>query len=167
MSKVIASVPSSEPDATQRDRPRRSAPTAAAAARRGEREMRVIDLLNRGASVAEIAGEEGVSLKRMRNCLREILAGREPQPPAPILAEAKRLNEALRDALDAMHGPMTGANFKAIDRVVSIVRALDLVNGLDAPSLRRRARRRLPGINRSLRAPQRALERPAYSGVND
>lgn len=144
-----------------------SATRLAAQARRSERAARIIGRLNRGASVADIAAEEGVSLKRMRNCLCEILAEREPQPPAAAVAQAKRLNEALRDALDAMRDPMTGANLKAIDQVLSIVRALDLVNGFDAPSLRRRARRSLPRTQRGLSAPQRVLDRPTNSAVND
>ena len=161
------SVPAPADDAPAAGLAAVSAARLAGQARRRERAERIIGRLNHGASVADIAEAEGVSLKRMRNCLREILAEREPQPPVPILAEAKRLNEALGDALDAMHDPMTGANFKAIDRVVSIVRALDLVNGLDAPSLRRCARRRLPRMQRGPRAPQRALERPTNSAVND
>jgi hypothetical protein len=122
-----------------------SAARLAGQARRSERAARVLDRLNRGASVADIAAQEGVSLKRMRNCLREILAEREPKPPVSVLAEAKRLNEALGAAFDAMHDPETGANIEAIDRVVSIVHALGLVNGFDAPGLRRCAKRRLAG----------------------
>jgi hypothetical protein len=45
----------------------------------GEREARIVSLLNRGVAVAEIAAREGLSLKRMRNLVREILARRMPQ----------------------------------------------------------------------------------------
>jgi hypothetical protein len=143
-----------------------SAAQLAGQARRSARVARVIDRLNRGASVADIAAQEGVSLKRMRNCLREILAEREPKPPVSVVAEAKRLNEALGPAFDAMRDPMTGPNLTAIDRVVSIVRALGLVNGFDAPSLRRCARRRLAGAPRGLSAPSR-VPRPTNSALTD
>jgi DNA-binding NarL/FixJ family response regulator len=49
---------------------------------RAEREARIVSLLNRGVAIAEIAAREGLSLKRMRNLVREILAQRMPQPPA-------------------------------------------------------------------------------------
>ena len=39
---------------------------------RMDRERRIMFLLNAGASIAEIAAEQGVSLKRMRNLVREI-----------------------------------------------------------------------------------------------
>jgi hypothetical protein len=45
-------------------------------------------------------------------------------------------------------------------RFVSIVRALGLVNGLDARSLRRCAKRRLAGAPRSTSAPQRPARVP-------
>jgi DNA-binding CsgD family transcriptional regulator len=53
---------------------------------KADRERRIVNLLNVGVSVAEIAAREGVSLKRMRNLAREILAARMPQPPAEFLA---------------------------------------------------------------------------------
>jgi hypothetical protein len=60
------------------------------------REERIVGLLNRGASVPEIAAREGLTLKRMRNVVREILSKRMPQPPAEFLAlQVSRLNEAL------------------------------------------------------------------------
>ena len=49
---------------------------------RAEREARIVSLLNRGVAIAEIAAREGLSPKRMRNLVREILARRMPQPPA-------------------------------------------------------------------------------------
>jgi len=97
---------------------------------RAEREARIISLLNRGVSVAEIATRERLSLKRVRNLVREILARRMPQPPAEFLAlQISRLSEALLVSYGAMHSAEAGANFEAIDRVVRIVRELDRYHG--------------------------------------
>jgi DNA-binding CsgD family transcriptional regulator len=123
---VFAVVPS--PNRLSRDR----SGTARRAARlnRTEREARIISLLNRGVSVAEIATREGLSLKRIRNLVREILARRMPQPPAEFLAlQISRLNEALLVSYGAMHTSEAGANFEAVDRVVKIVRELDRYHG--------------------------------------
>jgi hypothetical protein len=93
---------------------------------RAEREVRIVSLLNRRVSIAEIAAREGLSLKRMRNLVREVLAQRTPQPPAEFLAlQVSRLNEALLVSYSAMDTSVSGANFEAIDRVVRIVRELD------------------------------------------
>jgi hypothetical protein len=86
--------------------------------------------LNRGVLVAEIAAREGLSLKRVRNLVRGILATRTPQPPAEFVAlQISRLNEALLVSDTAMHGASSGANFEAVDRVVRIVRELDRYHG--------------------------------------
>ena len=62
-----------------------------------QREERIVGLLNRGASVPEIAASEGLTLKRMRNVVRDILSERMPQPPAEFLAlQDSPLNEARR-----------------------------------------------------------------------
>jgi hypothetical protein len=111
------------------------------------REERIVGLLNRGASVPEIAASEGVSLKRMRNVVRELLAQRMPRPPAEFLAlQVNRLNEALLVSFSAMHDPKDGTNFEAVDRVVKIVRELDRYHGFAAVPLPREETeaRRLP-----------------------
>ena len=83
------------------------------------REQRIVSLLNRGASVPEIAASEGLTLKRMRNVVREILAERMPQPPAEFLAlQVSRLNEALLVSFTDMHTAAKGTNFEAVDRIV-------------------------------------------------
>jgi DNA-binding CsgD family transcriptional regulator len=97
---------------------------------RAEREARIVSLLNRGVAIAEIAAREGLSPKRMRNLVREILARRMPQPPAEFLAlQVSRLNEALLVSYSAMQNCESGANFEAVDRVVKIVRELDRYHG--------------------------------------
>jgi transposase-like protein len=70
-----------------------------------ERERLVVEYLNRGVSVPEIAAQLGVTEKRMRAFVREILARRMPAPPAEFLAmQVSRLNEALLVAYSAMAG---------------------------------------------------------------
>ena len=77
------------------------------------RDERIVGLLNRGASVPEIAASEGLTLKRMRNVVREILAERMPQPPAEFLAlQVSRLNEALLVSFTAMHNAEDGYEFR-------------------------------------------------------
>jgi hypothetical protein len=126
------------------------------------REERIVGLLNRGASVPEIAASEGVSLKRMRNVVRELLAERMPQPPAEFLAlQVNRLNEALLVSFTAMHEAKEGTNFEAVDRVVRIVRELDRYHGFAAvlrPREEHEARRLPPSVERPL-----ALEAPSQS----
>ena len=114
---------------------RTGSPATRRATRRekAKREARVVSLLNRGVSIPEIAAEEGLSLKRMRNLVREILAERMPQPPAEFLAlQVSRLNEALLVSYGAMHTSTLGTNFEAVDRVVRIVRELDRYHGFAA-----------------------------------
>ena len=123
-------------------------PGVARAARRKrfKREQLIVDCLNRGVSVAEIAGEIGVGEKRTRAVIREILARRMPHPPEQFVAiQVSRLNEAMFHAFIAM----SPTNLKAVDQVVKIVRELDLYGGAfaaewarpeSAPA--RRARRR-------------------------
>jgi hypothetical protein len=97
---------------------------------RAKREQGIVNLLNAGVSVAEIAAREGVSLKRMSNLVREILARRAPRPPAEYLAlQVSRLNEALLVSYTAMHNSIAGTNFEAVDRVIKIVRELDRYHG--------------------------------------
>jgi transposase-like protein len=93
------------------------------------RERLIIDLLNRGVSVAEIAARLGVTEKRMRAIVREILARRRPEAPEDFVAlQISRLNEALLVAYSAM----SGQNLRAVDRVVKIVRELDRYHGFFA-----------------------------------
>jgi hypothetical protein len=127
---VSAEIPSGIP--VRRDRS--AAARRAARLNKAEREQRIISLLNRGVAVAEIAAREGLTLKRMRNRVQEILVKRMPQPPAEFLAlQVSRLNEALLVSYSAMHTSAAGTNFEAVDRVVRIVRELDRYHGF-APS---------------------------------
>jgi DNA-binding CsgD family transcriptional regulator len=143
-------------------RERSTAARRAAHLDRAEREARILSLLNRGVAIAEIAAREGLSLKRMRNLVREILAQRMPQPPAEFLAlQVSRLNEALLVSYSAIHASVAGANFEAVDRVVKIVRELDRYHGFGAvprPREDLESRRLPPPVERPL-----ALEGPRPS----
>ena len=100
-----------------------------------KREQRIVEYLNRGVAVAEIAARQGVSEKRMHAVVRDILDRRMPHAPKEFVSiQASRLNEALLVAYSAMS--MT--NLAAVDRVVKIVRELDRYHGLSALAGRRR-----------------------------
>ena len=118
-----------------------STDSRAARLARFEREQLIVDYPNRGVSVARIAARVGVGEKRMRAVICDPrtgirgLARRTPHPPEEFVAiQVGRLNEALLVAYSAM----TGANLKAVDRVVKIVRELDRYHGFVT------AERRLP-----------------------
>ena len=100
---------------------------------KARREQRIVGLLNCGVSIPEIAAREGVTEKRMRAVVRDILARRMPELPAEFLAlQVSRLNEALLVA----YGAMAGGNLRAVDRVVRIVRELDRYHGFVAAEQR-------------------------------
>jgi transposase-like protein len=114
-----------------------------------ERERLIVEYLNRGVSVAEIAMRFDVGEKRMRAFIREILERRQPHPPEEYVAiQVSRLNEALLVAYSAM----TGMNLKAVGEVRRLVRELDRYHGFVA------AGRRLPcpRITERLEAPAEA-----------
>src|SRR5271156_563881 len=93
---------------------------------RAAREQGIVNRLNAGVSVAEIAAQDGVTDRRMREVVRDILARRGPLAPAEFLAaQVSRLNEALLVSYSAM----SGGNLQAVDRVVRIVRELDRYHG--------------------------------------
>ena len=100
-----------------------------------ERERLIVDLLNRGVAIAEIAHRIGVSEKRMRALVKEILARRMPAALEDYVAlQASRLNEALLVAYAAM----SDKNLKAVALVVRIVRELDRYHGFVGADRRRR-----------------------------
>ncbi len=108
---------------------------AARAAKAG-REQLIVDCLNRGLSMAEIAARIGVTEKRMRAIVPGILARRTPTALEDFVAvQISRLNEALLVA----YGAMSGENLRAVGLVVRIVRELDRYHGF-VPAARRPAR---------------------------
>ncbi len=107
--------------------------------RKCERERLIVNSLNRGVSVAEIAQRIGVTEKRMRALVNEILARRMPAAPEDFAAlQVSRLNEALLIAYSAM----SPENLRAVGLVVRIVRELDRYHGFVAAD---RRSRREPG----------------------
>jgi hypothetical protein len=126
MSQSVDSVPPAAPP-DQSIQARRQAREARLA--KFGREKLIVEYLNRGISIPEIAAQIGVGEKHLRALIREILARRMPAPPAEFLAmQVSRLNEALLVAYSAMGG----MNLKAVDRVVKIVRELDRYHGFAA-----------------------------------
>jgi hypothetical protein len=121
----------SPPPPPRRDRSiagRRRARAAKAA-----RERRITHFLNAGLRVDEIAANERLSVKRMRNLVRETLARHEPEPPAEFVAlQLSRLREALLVSYNAMGG----GNLGAVDRVVKIVREMDRYHGFAPRQMR-------------------------------
>ena len=97
-----------------------------AGAKSHERDRAIIYCLKNGLSVADMAGRIGVSEKRMRALIGEVLGRRAPAPPKEfITVQAGRLNAALSVA----SGAMTAGNLKAVDGAVRIVRELDRHRG--------------------------------------
>ncbi len=107
---------------------------------KSEREQLIVDFLNRGVSLAEIAARVGLSEKRMRAISCDPPdwdpGGRPmPHPAKPLAAiEVSRLNEAPLVAF-----AMTGANLEAVDRVATIIRELDRYHGAFVAAKRRRS----------------------------
>ncbi len=103
------------------------------AARRDKagRSLRIIDILASGVSVATLAREEGLSVRRMRELIQQIIARREADPPAGFV----QLQIArLTDAMLISHGAMMAGDMRSVDRVVKIVRELDRYHGFGAPT---------------------------------
>jgi transposase-like protein len=123
-----------------------------------ERERLIVDYLNRGVSVAEIAGRIGVTEKRIRALTKDILARRMPAAPEDFAAlQVSRLNEALLIA----YGAMSAENLRAVALVVRIVRELDRYHGFAAAG---RRPRRDPGLAKTAaNEPLAAGSRPAAS----
>ena len=126
------------------DRPASPAPPPgdrrAARLAKFKREQLIVDYLNRGVSIAEIATHIGIGEKRTRAVIRDILARRMPHPPEEFVAiQVSRLNEAMLNAFSAM----SPTNLKAVDQVVKIVRELDRYGGAFAAEWARPAALRL------------------------
>ncbi len=161
------------PDARSAPAPSRDrSPEArgAARAKKTKRETRIIGLLSRGISMAEIAAREAVSVNRMRKVVRGALERRIPQPPAEYVAlQVNRLNEALLVSYGSMYNSESGANFEAIDSVVNIVREMDRYHGFFPASQRPERKARSlpePAARPPALAPRRA-DRLAKDAASD
>jgi hypothetical protein len=108
------------PAATGRSRP------GGRRGKKGARERRIVDLLNRGVSTAELAAAEGVTLRRMQILFKTILARHAPSAPADYLAlQISRLNQVTFVAC----GEMGKGDLKVVDRVIRVVGETDRYHG--------------------------------------
>src|SRR6185312_3600198 len=103
--------------------PRRKRATKRELARR---DLRLLEQLAAGATIEEIAANQGISLHHARRRKAAILAQRAIDPPHEFIRlQIRRLSEAMLVAYCAM----TDGNLKAVDKVVRIVRELDRYHG--------------------------------------
>jgi hypothetical protein len=126
--------------------------------KKGARERHIIDLLNRGVSLAEIAASRGVTLRRMQILVKTILARRAPAAPAEYLAlQISRLNEAMYVAI----GEMKKGDLRAVDWVMRLVSEMDRYHGFFPNGEDKRI------VPDRLASPQPplALEAPAMTGA--
>ena len=127
---------------------------------KAERNLRLFNLLKAGAPVAEIALQEGLSARRARELLQEMLARREVDPPAGF---AQLQIGRLSDAMMVAHAAMMEGNLQALDRVVRIVGELDRYHGF-ARSAVGTAAAATPAL--CAPAPPLALPAPAEAAEN-
>ncbi len=104
------------------------APARRSAARRAtaERKLRILERLTMGASVANIARVEKITIHRVRQIIAEMLEKREVDPPAGFVQlQIARLSEAMVVA----HTMMMEGDLKAMDRVIKLTSELDRYHG--------------------------------------
>jgi hypothetical protein len=120
---------SAAPDASiKRKRSRSRAARLKARRAKAERKLRIFSLLAAGVPVADLAFQEGVSIRRMREVIEDILARREVDPPAGFVQlQIARLSDAMMVAHEAM---MSG-RLDGLDRVLRIVREFDRYYGFN------------------------------------
>ena len=93
-------------------------------------DVRLLNLLASGVRTAELALQDGVSPRRMRDRIAAALARREAEPPASFAPlQIARLGDAMKVAYAAM---MDG-DLKALDRVLRIARELERYQGDRSP----------------------------------
>jgi len=117
------------------------------------RNVRLFNLLKAGVPIAEIALQEGLSVRRAREVVQEMLERREVDPPAGFVQlQIGRLSDAMMVA----HAAMMEGNMQALDRVLRIVGELDRYHGF-------RSEKGVPaaGATRALAASAPALALPA------
>ena len=99
------------------------------------RDARIVRALAHGEPIDEVAGREGLTLKRARERVSVVVARRAPGPTEDFVAvQIARLNEAMLVA----YGAMKDGNLGAVDRVLKNTREYDRYHGL-ALTLARRA----------------------------
>lgn len=98
------------------------------AARRAtaERKLRILERLTAGASVGRIARAEGLTIRRVRQIIAEMLAKREVDPPAGFVQlQIARLS----DAMVVAHTRMMEGDLQAMDRLIRLTGELDRYHG--------------------------------------
>ena len=89
---------------------------------KAERNVKLFNLLKAGVPIAEIALREGLSVRRAREAVQEMLERRELDPPSGFVQlQVGRLGDAMMVA----HAAMMEGNMQALDRVLRIVGQLD------------------------------------------
>jgi len=117
------------------------------------RDVRLFNLLKSGVPIAEIALQEGLSVRRAREVVQEMLERREVDPPAGFVQlQIGRLSDAMMVA----HAAMMEGNMQALDRVLRIVGELDRYHGFRSEKGEPAA-----GATRALAASAPALALPA------
>ena len=97
---------------------------------KAERKLRVFNLLKAGVPVAQIAFQEGLTVRRTRAVIQETLDRREIDPPAGFVQLQVGLQVGwLSDAMMVAHAAMMEGNLQALDRLVKIVGELDRYHG--------------------------------------
>ena len=104
------------------EKPRRQ-PSAAALWLRKSRELRVVDALERGASLAAMAQREGVTSRRMRDIVNALLATHQGLEPADGRTQMRE--RRLDQALDAAVSEMRSGSRTAIDQLIRLLREFD------------------------------------------
>jgi hypothetical protein len=130
---------------------RRVAPRRATA----ERRLRIVERLTTGLTVAHIARVEGLSVRRIRRIIQEMLASREIDPPAGFVQlQIARLSEAMIVARTMM---MEG-DLQAMDRLIRLTGELDRYHGFTPSQIPDSAEAapswRIAGPRRELPAPK-------------
>jgi hypothetical protein len=91
-----------------------------------ERKLRILERLTSGASVANIARVEKLTIRRVRQIVAEMLAKREADPPAGFVQlQIARLG----DAMVVAHTMMMQGDLKAMDRLIKLTGELDRYHG--------------------------------------
>ena len=149
-----------EPSETSR---RREAPAAEAATRiaprrrTADQRLRIQERLTMGLTVAHIARVEGLTVRRVRQIIAEMLASREIDPPAGFVQlQIARLNEAMIVARTMM---MQG-NLQAMDRWIKLTSELDRYPASHRPKFPGRGKRRRRASPR--RSPARSRQTEAF-----
>lgn len=127
MAKPAKTSPNAEPPPAAEKAGRSAARRATA-----ERKLRILERLTMGASVANIARVEKITIRRVRQIIADMLAKREADPPAGFVQlQIARLS----DAMVVAHTMMMEGDLKAMDRMIKLTSELDRYHGFGRASV--------------------------------